>query len=93
MIYTHNLTKKGQVTIPKEFRDKLGLDKIGKASFRVNNRGEVVLTRPKTLEEIHEGLGKPEGGRKDWTEREKIIIPQVMKSRKYRLYEKETRRR
>ena len=89
MIYTHNLTKKGQVTIPKEFRDKLGLDKAGKTTISMNKQGEVVLRPFKSLEEIRAILGEPTG-RDDLTEREKIIIPQVLK--KYPQYAKKFNR-
>lgn len=59
MSYTHSITSKGQITIPKEFREKLGLDKIGKATVSLNDRGEIVLTRPKTLAEVRTILNKP----------------------------------
>ncbi len=59
MNYTHSITSKGQITIPKVFRQKLGLDKVGKATFHVNDNGEVVLTRPKSLAEVRLLLNKP----------------------------------
>lgn len=59
MNYTNSITSKGQITIPKEFREKLGLDKIGKATIRLNKKGEIVLTPPKTLTEIRTLLSKP----------------------------------
>ena len=61
MSYVYNITKKGQVTIPKEFRQKLGLDKINKAAFSMNKNGEIVITKPKTLEEVRALLKKPSG--------------------------------
>jgi antitoxin PrlF len=59
MNYTYSITSKGQITIPKEFREKLGLDKIGKATLQLTNKGEIVLTPPKTLNEVRALLSKP----------------------------------
>lgn len=59
MHYTYSITSKGQITIPKEFREKLGLDKIGKATLELTDKGEVMLTRPKTLQEVRVLLHKP----------------------------------
>jgi antitoxin PrlF len=59
MNYTYSITSKGQITIPKEFRDKLGLDKIGKATLQVNDRNEIVITSPKGLDEVRALLNKP----------------------------------
>ncbi len=59
MNYTYSITSKGQITIPKEFRDKLGLDKIGKATLRVNDNNEIVITSPKGLDEVRVLLNKP----------------------------------
>jgi bifunctional DNA-binding transcriptional regulator/antitoxin component of YhaV-PrlF toxin-antitoxin module len=59
MNYTYSITSKGQITIPKEFRDKLGLDKIGKATLQVNDRNEIVITSPKGLNEVRAMLNKP----------------------------------
>jgi AbrB family looped-hinge helix DNA binding protein len=57
--YTHSITSKGQITIPKEFREKLGLDKIGKATLRLSDKGEIILTPPMTLHEVRALLNKP----------------------------------
>lgn len=59
MTYTFSITSKGQITIPKEFRERLGLDKAGKATFTTNDRGEIVLERPKDLQDIRALLAKP----------------------------------
>lgn len=40
---TATLTSKGQVTIPKEVRDKLGLDTGDRLAFRVRDDGVVEL--------------------------------------------------
>lgn len=85
MIYTHGITSKGQITIPKEFRDKLGLDVGGKASMRLNNKGEIILSAPKSLGQIRQTLGQPTA-RDSLTDHEKLIIPGLLKK-----YEKHTR--
>jgi bifunctional DNA-binding transcriptional regulator/antitoxin component of YhaV-PrlF toxin-antitoxin module len=59
MNYTHRITSKGQITIPKEFRESLGLDKIGKATLHLNSKGQIVLTPPKELAEVREMLKTP----------------------------------
>ena len=59
MNYTYSITSKGQITIPKEFRDKLELDKLGKATLRMNNMGEIVLSTPKDLATVRSLLSKP----------------------------------
>ena len=72
MNYTHNITRKGQITIPKEFREKLGLDKIGRATLKLTKNGEIVLTPPKTIDEVRAILREPSF--KDApSEREEII--------------------
>ncbi|TAH33620.1 AbrB/MazE/SpoVT family DNA-binding domain-containing protein [Candidatus Saccharibacteria bacterium] len=59
MTYTHSITSKGQITIPKEFRDRLGLDKLGKATLEINSRNEIVITPPKDLAAVRQLLSKP----------------------------------
>ena len=59
MNYTHSITSKGQITIPKEFREKLGLDRIGKATLQLTDKGQIILTPPKTLNEVRTLLNKP----------------------------------
>ena len=59
MNYTYNITSKGQITIPKEFRDKLGLTKLGKANLRLNEAGEIIISAPKDLQAVRSLLGKP----------------------------------
>lgn len=78
MNYTYSLTSKGQITIPKEFREKLGLDRIGKATIYLNDKDEIVLTPPKTLAEVRAILNKPTF--KDGpSEKEKTIGSQLAK--------------
>lgn len=48
MVYTMSVTSAGQVTIPKEIRDKLGITD----SVEIERKGEeVIITRTKTLRE------------------------------------------
>jgi len=78
MNYTHSITSKGQITIPKEFREKLGLDKIGKATLQINDNNEIVITSPKNLNDVRAILNKPTF--KDKTsEREQVIGSQLAK--------------
>jgi AbrB family looped-hinge helix DNA binding protein len=78
MNYTYSITSKGQITIPKEFREKLGLDKFGKATLEVNDRNEIVITAPKDLNEVRALLNKPTF--KDKTaEKEQVIGDQLAK--------------
>lgn len=72
MSYTYSITSKGQITIPKEFRERLGLDKIGKATIRINDNNEIVLTPPKTLAEVRAVLSKPTF-KDELSEKEKAI--------------------
>lgn len=44
-MYTSTVTQKGQVTIPIEFRKKLGLKKGSKVEFTQKN-GEFLMRRP-----------------------------------------------
>jgi AbrB family looped-hinge helix DNA binding protein len=76
MNYTYSITSKGQITIPKEFREKLGLDKLGKATLRVNDRDEIVITTPKDLTEVRLLLNKPSFKDKA-SEREQTIGAQL----------------
>lgn len=78
MNYTHSITSKGQITIPKEFRERLGLDKIGKATLRMNDNGEIVLTPPKSLSEIRVLLRTPTFS-DSLSEKEKAIGTQLAK--------------
>jgi AbrB family looped-hinge helix DNA binding protein len=78
MNYTYSITSKGQITIPKAFREKLGLDELGKATLRINDRNEIVITTPKGLAEVRLLLNKPTF--KDKTsEREQAIGAQLAK--------------
>ena len=77
MNYTYSITSKGQITIPKEFREKLGLDRIGKATLQLNDNNEVVLTRPKDLAEVRALLNKPTF-KDELSNKEKVISKQLV---------------
>jgi AbrB family looped-hinge helix DNA binding protein len=46
------VTKHGQATIPKRFREKLGIDAPGKVSFRETEDGEVVVEHVRSPSEM-----------------------------------------
>lgn len=46
------VTIHGQATIPKRFREKLGIDAPGKVQFRETESGEVVVERVRTPGEM-----------------------------------------
>jgi antitoxin PrlF len=74
MNYTHTLTSKGQITIPKDIRERLQIKPGDRASFRVTKDGRVVVERLKTFEEIHIMLGRPTF-KDPLSEREKLAGP------------------
>lgn len=78
MEYTHTITSKGQVTLPKDLRQKLGLDKLGRASIRLNAQGEIVITKPKTIDDVRAVLNKP-SHRDKLTDRERLVGPSLAK--------------
>lgn len=43
MTYQTTVTKKGQITIPKVFRDKLGLDRIRRVTVEMNSTGDLQI--------------------------------------------------
>jgi AbrB family looped-hinge helix DNA binding protein len=62
---TATLTSKGQVTVPKEIRERLGLEKGDRIEFRVDRQGRVLVeplapSRPDPLAGLlHEYGRKP----------------------------------
>jgi bifunctional DNA-binding transcriptional regulator/antitoxin component of YhaV-PrlF toxin-antitoxin module len=78
MNYTHSITSKGQITIPKEFRERLGLNKIGKATLQINDNNEIIITIPKDLTEVRSILNKP-SFKDSVSEKEKAIGTQLAK--------------
>lgn len=47
-----SLSRKGQATIPKDLRDKHGIDPGGKVRIRENEAGEIVIEPVPTLREF-----------------------------------------
>lgn len=54
------VTKHGQATIPKRFREKLGIDAPGKVLFRETEEGAVVVERVRSPSEMR-GFAKLRG--------------------------------
>ncbi|TKX43490.1 MULTISPECIES: AbrB/MazE/SpoVT family DNA-binding domain-containing protein [unclassified Halorubrum] len=49
---TVSVSSSGQATIPKKFRDKLGIDAPGQVTFRETDDGEVVIERVRSAQEM-----------------------------------------
>lgn len=58
-MYINSITSKGQITLPKEFRDKLGLEKTRRAQIRLNKNNEIVITAQPSEAELRTSLAKP----------------------------------
>lgn len=54
------VTTKGQVTIPKEIRDRLGLKPGGNVEIYIDHDGRAVIERTLRLEELAGVLPRPE---------------------------------
>ena len=67
---TVTVTRKGQATIPKEFRDKLHIDTPGRVRFVENEEGDIVIRPVKRPSEIRGALAtsETEGGEQTATE-------------------------
>lgn len=60
-----SVSKHGQATIPKRFRDQMGIDAPGKVAFRKQASGEIVIEHVPNAAEIREVLadeGRPSEG-------------------------------
>jgi AbrB family looped-hinge helix DNA binding protein len=62
-----SITERGQITIPAEIRNLLGLENKGQVSFIIQD-GVVTLRRPLTLKEVA-GSIKPVNTPEDWEAR------------------------
>lgn len=51
-VVTVSVSPNGQATIPKEFRDRLGIEAPGRVRFRETEDGEIVIERVPTVEEM-----------------------------------------
>ena len=52
------VTKHGQATIPKRFREKLGIDAPGKVLFRETEDGEIVVEQVRSASEMQGFAGR-----------------------------------
>lgn len=77
MSYTHTITSKGQVTIPKFIRQQLGLKPGDQATFHLKPDGEVVIAPPLTLQQVREMLKQPAGAQ--LSSKEALIIEGMKK--------------
>jgi len=57
--YEATMTSKGQVTIPKDVRDRLGMRAGGKLRFAIEGEQVVVSTHPSSIQDLFGILGKP----------------------------------
>jgi AbrB family looped-hinge helix DNA binding protein len=57
--YEVSVTAKGQVTIPKEIRDRLGVRGAGKVHFTIEDRGVVLKSKTGTIEDLAGILHRP----------------------------------
>jgi len=55
----YSITSKGQVTIPKELRDKLGLRSGGKARIVLLDSRTIAIRTPLSVESIRKNIGEP----------------------------------
>jgi AbrB family looped-hinge helix DNA binding protein len=69
---TVTVTRKGQATIPKEFRDQLHIDTPGRVRFVENERGDVVIRPVKRPSEIRGNLATSEAGEGEQTATEML---------------------
>lgn len=61
-VVTVSVSPNGQATIPKEFRDRLGIEAPGRVRFRETEDGEIVIERVPTVDEMKgfaARVGKP----------------------------------
>jgi AbrB family looped-hinge helix DNA binding protein len=63
---TSKLSSKGQVTIPKEVREKAGLHPGDVVLYEVNDKGNVTLRRFRPLDKAHYALLDETLGKLGW---------------------------
>jgi AbrB family looped-hinge helix DNA binding protein len=59
MTYNYAITSKGQITLPKDLRDAIGLKLGGRASISLLDDRSIVLRAPMPIESIRASVGKP----------------------------------
>lgn len=87
MIYTAVITQKGQVTIPKIIRDKLGVKPRGKVVFVQDAQGDVIIQNLATLDQLKGSLNPSKQPRgltdQDWDQNvSKAIVHDYNKTTK-----------
>lgn len=73
MIYTNSLTSKGQVTIPKELRDQIGLKPGSVAKFELLDERTIAIRRPLTDQQVRRLIGQPKNDQ-PLTKKEKLRL-------------------
>lgn len=53
MTYHSNMTSKGQVTVPKDIRDALGLQPGQAVAFEIDSHGDARILKANSAETIH----------------------------------------
>lgn len=59
MIYTNSITSKGQITIPKALRIKIGLKPGQSARLELTDDRTISIKAPLTSEKVRKIVGKP----------------------------------
>lgn len=67
---TYTITSKGQVTLPKELRDAIGLRSGGQASISLLDSRTIAIKAPLSIENIRLAVGQP-SKRQPLTEKER----------------------
>lgn len=58
MTYFATVTSQGQVTIPAKLREKLGIKKNSSLIFKENDKGQIIIEKQRTLQQLV-GIAKP----------------------------------
>ncbi len=61
MNYSYTITSKGQVTLPKKLRDKIGLRNGDKANISLLDNRTIVIKAPLDVASIRHSIGHPSG--------------------------------
>ena len=70
MTYSYTITSKGQVTLPKKLRDRVGLKSGDKANISLLDDRTIIIKTPLNIAAIRRLVGKP-SGRQPLTTKEK----------------------
>lgn len=61
MNYDYTITSKGQITLPKKLRDKVGLRTGDKANISLLDDRTIIIKGPLNIASIRQKIGKPSG--------------------------------